>query len=198
MGLLAAVKLIVISIGVAGTREQTRPRRPREQDGRPTLSPQMCLLVLLPHDVLAAAMLSCVAPAQSKRRISASANTSRAIGEYECEKAKLAVVQVTLEAFSSAIPVFARAGVEPPPQAQHMTLAVKSSSSVVVHIAGVRTPAPEQFILYMSVAPSSVSVHGAGVLQNKPDPHVPVAEEQHWSAVHVVPVSGPHCKLLIG
>jgi hypothetical protein len=34
--------------------------------------------------------------------------------------------------------------------------------------------------------------------QNMPNPHVPVVDEQHIPSVHVIPVAGPHSRLVIG
>ena len=37
---------------------------------------------------------------------------------------------------------------------------------------------------------------GGGGGQNMPDPHVPVVDEQHIPSVHVMPVTGPHSRLV--
>eukprot|EP00964_Phaeocystis_antarctica_P037834 scaffold21632_cov62-Phaeocystis_antarctica.AAC.8 len=138
------------------------------------------------HDALAVATLtsdaappSCVISVQSKSRTSAIAKTlylfqsSSAAGE----KLKVAFAQATLEIYGGDDGGHGGDGGDgleggnagarkPPPQAQHMTLAVKSSSSPIVeptvipNMPQLAGGSVAQLIIVMLMAPLSVSVHG--------------------------------------
>lgn len=106
--------------------------------------------------------------------------------DQELEHEALAVAMVTSDAAPPSWVVSV--------QSKKRTAAVEKT----FHVFQFSSAAGQKLRVAFTQATLEIDGGSGGVGQNMPDPHVPVVDEQQLPSVHVIPVAGPHSRLVAG